>query len=93
MTPEEFKVKARAKLRSKHYQELVWNDLVSVVGGSQPIIKDRILDAIKTEQRAEVGRIILYLIEQKVKIDVESELDSIVADGQLSLEEFSRIFD
>lgn len=92
MTPEEFKAKAKPRLRKKQYGELEWSDVTSVVGTANQGYKDRIVEAVQLEQSAEIGRVILFLIEEHVKANVDAELDSIIADGSLTLAEFSRIF-
>lgn len=92
MTPEEFKRKARTRLRAKRLQELVWSDVASAVSGSDSTFKARIVEAIKKESPGDIGRLVANLMIEQIKTEAEAELDTIVADGQLSLDEFDRIF-
>jgi len=92
MTPEEFKNKARAKLRAKRIKELAWSDITTAVGAAPQAFKDSVVEALRKENPGQVGRLLSNLMLDKVKVETEAELDSIVADNQLSLDEFDRIF-
>ena len=92
MTPAEFKDKAREKLRRKQIAEIDWTLVASTIGGLAPAEKNVIVEAFKEERPQRIGSLLLNHIAVVINANVEAELDSIIADGQLSLDEFNRIF-
>lgn len=92
MTPEEFKKVASPALKSKHIKEVNWGMVQSALASAPAQIKTNMEEAIHNQEVSKIGNIVLTLIHNKINIEVENELDSIIADGSLTLDEYDRIF-
>jgi hypothetical protein len=92
MTPAEFKKKARSKLKAKHIAEIDWSLITSTIGGLDTQAKGKIVEAFKSENPYNIGKEIGKHVLLQININVDAELDTIVAGGVLSLAEFDRIF-
>ena len=54
--------------------------------------KENMEAAIHNQEVSKVGNLVLTLLNEKINLAVEEEIDTIIADGTLTLDEYDRIF-
>ena len=93
LTKEQLKARLAGKLISKEIPKIVWGTVVSAVGAATPEIKTTIVDGIKLNNYAAIGMTIVTLVRNKIKVDVENSLDSMLADNRLTVDELGEILE
>lgn len=89
---KKFRKKAQSALYPKVMKEVEWEDIRNVIATSESS-KEKIVEAVREQNPSVVGQVIMVLIEQLVKDRVNTEINSIMSDGSITLAEFARIFD
>lgn len=80
------------RLRRELVGELQWGDIVQAFQATDNLAKQRIVSAAKEGRNANVAREFMRIVRVHVETKVQSEYDTIMADGSLSVAELERLF-